>query len=57
MPSELTELPIEDSREDQLGMQPYAEKLAGLVMRSAFPLTVGIYGPWGQHQGLKECRC
>jgi KAP family P-loop domain/CHAT domain len=45
--SELTERPVEQRSEDRLGMQPYAEKLAGLVMRSAFPLTVGIYGPWG----------
>lgn len=36
--------------EDYLGFQPYAEGLAGLLLHSKTqpPLTIGIYGRWGQ---------
>lgn len=47
MSSELTEGPLKQPDDDRLEMTPHAEKLARLIARSALPLTVGIYGPWG----------
>lgn len=43
------DLPITKSSEDKLNRESFAESLADVILRSAFPpsFTVGLYGAWG----------
>ena len=43
------DLPITKSSEDRLNRESFAESLADVILRSAFPtsFTVGLYGAWG----------
>jgi CHAT domain-containing protein len=47
MNRQFLDAPVSNLDDDLLGMSPYADELANLIIKVSPPFTIGIYGEWG----------
>jgi hypothetical protein len=47
MNRQFLDAPVSNLDDDLLGMSPYADELANLIIKVSPPFTIGVYGEWG----------